>query len=181
MDHDCTLHDGFGHQLIYFHRSPGQEPRFDLLTLYVSLMVILTLKICALQKSSCNLDKKNGPCRFKEPCKPTVLPWNESFVVVSLEGLFEGCHEDQINRMSIRVVAEEGFVRVSYLQVDKSLFAKNKVSFSREVCANSVVSFRIDFKEIHVTTHTSQGRSLFTHSMNCSASFTRGNSFYQEL
>ena len=151
-----------------------------LLTLQVLLMAILALNICAFQRTPCNLPKDIGPCRFKEPCKPTVLPQNDSFVVVSCEGLFEGCHEDQINRIYIISRAKNGSFN-GYHNFDKSVFAKNKTFFSREVCANSVISIRPDFTETHLNKNQRQGRTLTTHSTNCSASLIRGNSFYQVI
>ena len=147
----------------------------DLITLYFSFMVILTLKICALQKSPCNLAKEIGPCRFKEPCKPTVLPWmwNASNVVVSWEGLFEGCHEDQIDRIYI------GSFRHWYGS-DKLLFAENKFSFSLlpTLCAKSLITIRLDFKDDHINKNPRQGKHLFTQGVNCSASLTRGKPFF---
>ena len=113
------------------------------------------------KRSPCKLAKQIGPCRFKEPCGPSVSSWNDSFVIVSWKDLFEECNEGQINKMYV-VIKDK---KTDYEEV---IFSKNRTSLSVETCENSNISIRIDFRDVHINNvNTGQQRNLFTHSINC--------------
>ena len=112
----------------------------------------------------CGLPEDIGPCRYTEPCKPTLLAWNDTFIIVSWEGLFEGCHGDQINGMYIK--RSEG----KYLYIHNNInFSENKSYLERKYCDNSEIGLRIDFNEDHVivNAHNVQQRDLHTHYNDC--------------
>lgn len=113
-------------------------------------------------RNPCSLSQEIGPCRFIEPCKPTLLSWNETFIIVSWEGLFQGCHEDQISQMWIK--SAEG----KAAQYREVTFAKNRTHLERKFCDNSKIALRIDFKEDHVNfPNNIQQRVLFTQYNDC--------------
>ena len=93
----------------------------------------------------CGLPKEIGPCRFTEPCKPTLLSWNDTFIIVSWEGLFEGCHENQIDRMWIR--SGEG----KHFWVHQTTFSKKRAYLERKFCDDSKIAIRIDFMPTFLT------------------------------
>ena len=106
----------------------------------------------------CGLSKEIGPCRIIQPCKPTLFAWNDTFIIVSWEGLFEGCHEDQINRMYIKISEREYL----YIQYNNVIFSQNRSYLERKFCDDSKIALRIDFNEDHV-----QQRDLHTHYNDC--------------
>ena len=78
-------------------------------------------------RSECGLPKDLGPCRFTEPCKPTLFSWNDTFIIVSWEGLFEGCHENQINQMYIKSEGKEVHYNIK-VALSKQIPSKCKVA-----------------------------------------------------
>ena len=113
-------------------------------------------------RSLCSLSQDIGPCRFIEPCKPSLLSWNETFIIVSWESLFQGCNEDQISQMWIK--SAEG----KAAQYREVTFAKNRTHLERKFCDNSKIALRIDFKEDHVNfPNNIQQRVLFTQYNDC--------------
>ena len=131
------------------------------------LLSILQIQALGLSDgigSPCGTPQERGPCRLVEPCKPTLLSWNQSFIVVSWEGLFEGCLEDQINKMHIKSkeVTEE-----TEVQFILTSFVKNKTYLEKKYCENSKIGLRIDFNEDHVNTPNTQQRDLHTHYNDC--------------
>ena len=120
------------------------------------------------KRSPCKLAKQIGPCRFKEPCGPSVSSWNDSFVIVSWKDLFEECNKDQINKMYVKKTRKD-----KETDHENVIFSKNKTSLSVETCENSNISIRIDFRDVHVNANSGQGRTLFTHSINCRESLIK--------
>ena len=115
-------------------------------------------------RSECGLPKDLGPCRFTEPCKPTLFSWNDTFIIVSWEGLFQGCHESQINQMYIKSEGKEVHYNI------KVALSKQRTYLERKFCDNSKIALRIDFNEDHVdfpTDETFQQRVLHTHFNDC--------------
>merc|ERR1711971_585618 len=112
--------------------------------------------------SPCGLPEELGPCRYTEPCKPKLFAWNDTFIIVSWEGLFQGCHEDQINGMYIK--RSEGKHMYIY---DNINFSENKSYLERKYCDNSKIALRIDFNEDHTNAPNVQQRDLHTHYNDC--------------
>ena len=129
------------------------------------LLVVLHISVLSEGNNSppspCSLPKEIGPCRFIEPCKPKLSSWNESFIIVSWEGLFEGCHENQINQMYVKT--EEG----KEVGFKKITFSKNEIYLEKKYCENSRIALRIDFNEDRVNFPNGQQRDLHTHYNNC--------------
>ena len=89
-------------------------------TISYALFVILQISALGLAdgtKSPCGQTALSGPCRLIEPCKPNLLSWNSSFIIVSWEGLFEGCHEDQINQMNVKIGEVTEGIKVEYKNI----------------------------------------------------------------
>ena len=116
-------------------------------------------------KSPCGIPNQEGLCRFIKPCKPTLLPGNDSFMIVSWKGLFEGCHEDQFNKMYLKIKNKKG--EPEYQQIEKTSFSKNTTTISTDVCEDSLISLRIYFNEDHRRTHPGQNADIKTHDINC--------------
>ena len=119
-------------------------------------------------KSPCGIPNQEGLCRFIKPCKPTLLPGNDSFMIVSWRGLFEDCHEDQFNKMYVKIKNKKG--EPKYQQIEKTSFSKNSTTVSTDVCEDSEIAIRIDFNEGHVNKNPRRQRALITHDINCTAS-----------
>ena len=128
------------------------------------LLVVLHISVLSEGNNSpspCSLSREIGPCRFVEPCMPKLSSWNESFIIVSWEGLFEGCHEGQINQMYVKTeeAKEVGFKKIT--------FSKNEIYLEKKFCKSSNISLIIGFNEDHVNFQAQQ-RDLHTHKNNCS-------------
>ena len=113
----------------------------------IPYLLLVVLHISTLSEannsppSPCGLPKDLGPCRFTEPCMPTLFSWNESYIIVSWEGLFEGCHEDQINHMRIKIKEGQNF------EFEKTTFSKNEAYLEKKLCKNSSIALSIYFNE----------------------------------
>ena len=116
-------------------------------------------------KSPCGIPNQEGLCRFIKPCKPTLLPGNDSFMIVSWKGLFEGCHEDQFNKMYLKIKNKKG--ELDYQKIEKTSFSKNTTTISTDVCEDSLISLRIYFNEERRRTHPGQNADITTHDINC--------------
>ena len=126
------------------------------------------------QASPCGLSKNVDPCRFQEPCKPSLSFWNDSIVIVSWEGLFDGCSEDQFKRISVRIKDQSQKNNFKSCENDQlKIFGQNKASIPSEECENSEIAIWIEFDDDHVNKNPRQQRTLITHDINCTASFIK--------
>ena len=136
-------------------------------------ILIAVLHISTLSEGkSCGLSKKVGPCRFAEPCKPTLFSFNETFLVVSWEGLFVGCHDNQIKDMWMRGmrIISNGYSTVKFTK--KIAFSSNEIYLEKKYCENASIALRIDFTADHMKVQNGSYR-LDTHSNSCNNIITR--------
>ena len=138
----------------------------------ISHLLFVLLQISALglgdrTKSPCGQTELLGPCRLIEPCKPNLLSWNKSFIIVSWEGLFQDCHEDQINQMYVKVGEVTEGIKVEQVEYKNISFGKSQTFLEKKLCENSKIALRIDFNEDHINARNTQQRDLHTHYNDC--------------
>ena len=139
----------------------------------MDILLLVVLHMSSLSEGkSCSLSKEVGPCRFTEPCKPTLFSFNESFIAVSWEGLFEGCHENQIEKMSIKVMPIQSNGGNSVKYPKKIAFSTNETFLEKKHRENESIALRIDFTADHMKVQGGADR-LDTHSSNCTNMITR--------
>ena len=122
--------------------------------------------------NSCGPSHQIGQCRLSEPCTPTVLPWNKTFVAVSWKGIFEGCHEDDIFTVLMR--RKDTLGGISYKQID---YETSKVFISKGDCANSLISIEL----VLLQPNESVPESITTDYINCTASLINGKIYILSL
>ena len=122
--------------------------------------------------NSCGPSHQIGQCRLSEPCTPTVLPWNKTFVALSWKGIFEGCHEDDIFTLLVR--RKDTLGGISYQQYD---YETSKVFISKADCASSLISIEL----VLLQPNESVPESITSDYINCTASLINGKIYILSL